>query len=45
MAISLFKPVGIISLAFAIMTGGAAAADDVKKGKRYINPNVGFATV
>jgi cytochrome c len=34
MAISLFKPVGTIALAFAIMTGGAAAADDIKKGKK-----------
>ena len=33
MGMSVFKPVSIIVIALAIMTGGAAA-DDVKKGKK-----------
>lgn len=42
MAITLFKPFGTIALAFAIMTVGAAAADDVKKGKKLFKSKCGI---
>ena len=42
MAITLFSSVGTIALAFAIMTVGAAAADDVKKGKKLFKSKCGI---
>tara|TARA_Y100000814_G_C12125543_1_gene332193 strand:+ start:240 stop:620 length:381 start_codon:yes stop_codon:yes gene_type:complete len=41
MGMSVFKPVSIIVIALAIMTGGAAA-DDVKKGKKLFKSKCGI---